>query len=422
MKILIVGGGAREHALGWKFKKDHPAFSLTFMPGNAGTVEIGENSSNGYAPLDLAKKLKPDLVVIGPEAPLAQGLADELKDKGFKAFGPSRAAARLESSKIFAKDFCARNKIPTAKYGVFDRFDEAFGFIRSSPLPLVIKADGLAQGKGVKIVHTLGEAEAALRFFIDEGGLGVAGRRVVIEEFLEGRELSLMAFFDGQSFVYLPPARDYKRLLDADQGPNTGGMGSVAPVMNEPRFWSAVESDITAPWRRALEQEGLLYQGVIYFGLMLTKKGIKVLEFNARFGDPETQVLMPLVQVPLIELMEAVCEGLLGKFPKDILLRSLAVGHKERDAVGVSLASQGYPDHPKTGSVIEGLDLAARRPGVEVFHAGTAKESGRLVSSGGRVLSVVGLGINSREARSRAYGAVSVIKFEGMQYRKDIGM
>ncbi len=421
MKILIIGSGAREHALGWKLKKENPQTSLVFSPGNGGSSQIGENVpfnlEQGDTYSAVASRLKPDFTVVGPEGPLANGIVDDLSALGWRIFGPQRLAAHLESSKIFAKNFCRKNKIPTAKYEVFDQCSHALSALEKMIFPVVVKADGLAQGKGVVICEDKNSAAEALKNFMEQDQLKGAGKKVVVEEFLQGEEISLMAFFDGNQFVYLPPCRDYKKLKDGNLGPNTGGMGSVAPVALDPKFWDSFEKEIAEPFRRGLEREGISYRGVIYFGLMLSPLGIKVLEFNVRFGDPETQSLVALSEVPFFELMHAASEGLLNRFHHFMFLKELE--GRSRQALCVVLASPGYPISPVVGHPIT---LPAWIPSdVCVFHAGTVFENGTLRTSGGRVLSVVGVDSELSLAKEHVYNTVKQIKFDGMQYRSDIG-
>lgn len=422
MRTLIIGSGAREHALGWKLKKDSPGAELGFVPGNGGTSHLGINfpfdPQAGDSYTNAASQFKAEFVVIAPEAPLAEGLADDLESLGFPVFGPKKLAARLEASKIFSKIFMERHKIPTAKYKAFDSLIQAKAYLQESSFPVVIKADGLAQGKGCVVCDDKNQAEQILENFMGQAMLGSAGKRVVIEEFLQGEELTIMAFFDGTQFVFLPPVRDYKRLQDGNQGPNTGGMGSFSPVTVTPTFWNVFNKEIAEPFRRALETEGILYRGLIYFGLMLTPHGLRVLEFNVRFGDPETQAALPLVDVPLLELMQATREGMLLKFHHSILLSQLE--NYPRHSICVVLASEGYPQAPVTGHPIT-LPDSLNDP-VCLFHAGTKKTEHSLVTSGGRVLSVVGFSSNPQEARELAYATIDKIRFEGMQYRKDIAL
>ncbi|MBI2069029.1 MAG: phosphoribosylamine--glycine ligase [Elusimicrobia bacterium] len=419
MKVLIVGSGGREHALGWKIKQESSSTQLIFAPGNAGTELLGTNvkKTDDTSWASLANKLGVEMVIFGPESPLAEGAADDLTQYGFKVFGVGRMAAQLEASKIFAKNFCQRYRIPTAAYKVFDKLGPALDYCEKAPYPLVIKADGLAAGKGSVIAEDWPSAEATLRSFMEEQSLGDAGRRIVVEEFLEGPELSLLAFFDGSQYVLLPPCRDYKRLKDGHEGPNTGGMGVIAPVPVDRMLLPRINEAILEQFRIGLEKEGILFKGVIYFGLMLTPKGPYVLEFNVRFGDPEAQALVPLVDLPYLELMEATHQGMLAKFSHDLFLRELE--NRPRASTCVVMASEGYPQESVTGRPIT-LDSAAAG-GALVFHAGTMKKGDQVLTNGGRVLSVVGTGRSPDEARRMAYGGVAKIKFEGMQFRMDIG-
>ncbi|MEK6543867.1 MAG: phosphoribosylamine--glycine ligase [Elusimicrobiota bacterium] len=423
MKVLIVGSGAREHAIGWKLKADNPGVSLAFAPGNGGTALLGRNLASGMdnaACVQAAKDAKADLVVIGPEGPLAMGLADDLSKQGIKVFGPSRKAAQLETSKLFAKAFMMAHGLPTASFQDFDSFASALAYLKQVDFPVVIKADGLAQGKGVVVARDSKAAEAALRRFMQEDALGTAGRRVVIEEFLKGEELSVLAFFDGENFVFLPPMRDHKALLDGNKGPNTGGMGAVCPVFPDRKLWSSITGELANRLRAGLAKEGIRYQGIVYFGLMLTDKGPKLLEFNARFGDPETQTVLPLCDAPLLELLDATCQGELGRFDPMMFFKTLET--LPRVSVCVVLAAPGYPDKPITGGVITGVK--ANGPfsrGSFVFHAGTKQDSGKLLTAGGRVVSLVSVGADLTRARAGAYALADIVRFEGMQLRRDIG-
>lgn len=419
MKCLIIGSGAREHALGWKILRDTPGSPLFFAPGNGGTQLLGTNFAlnNAVSYEAVVKQVKPDLVVIGPEAPLVDGLTDTLQILGFQVFGVRREAARLEASKVFAKAFMVKHGIPTAKHEAFDHFKHATAYLEKISYPAVIKADGLAQGKGVVIVRNKKEAAATLENFMEKQVLANAGHKVVIEECLQGQELSMLAFFDNEHFVYLPGCRDYKRLKDGDTGPNTGGMGCVAPIEFEGSLWERFEQDIARRFREGLQKEGILYRGLIYFGLMLTAAGPRVLEFNVRFGDPETQALLPLLEAPLTELMQATAEGALNKFDALLFLKSL--GAKFKAGVCVVLASEGYPQAPIKGRKINGLSPSGQ---ALVFHAGTQMTAnGGYVTAGGRVLSVVGVAASLEEARKIAYDDAGAISFEGRQFRKDIG-
>lgn len=360
----------------------------------------------------LVEERRPDLVVVGPEEPLALGLADVLRARGFAVFGPTQGAARIESSKIFAKDLLGRYGIPQPAYRVFEDPEEAVRWVRLQSGPCVVKADGLAAGKGSIVCRDSREAEAAIQALMVEGRLGEAGRRVVIEEYLEGEEASALAFVSGECVVPLPLAQDHKRLLDGDQGPNTGGMGAVAPLRLPTDLEERVVREILEPTARALCAEGTPFCGVLYAGLMLTQQGPKVLEFNARFGDPEAQALLPLLATDLAEVFLAACAGRLEEVP---------VRWTEGSSCCVVLASEGYPEQPVRGRRISGLARLEGRPGVLVFHAGTEERDGALYTAGGRVLSIVGLGDTLSAACEAAYRAVEEVHFEGMHFRRDIG-
>lgn len=415
--VLVVGSGAREHALIWALRQSPSVREVWAAPGNPGIAHLanivdlpvtGVEAIAGWA---AARAI--GLVVVGPEAPLALGLADLLREREIPVFGPTRAAAELEWSKAFAKAFMARHGIPTAAYGTFTEEVPALDYARSTGLPLVVKADGLAAGKGVLICQTLAEAEDAIRAVLVDRAFGDAGSSVVIEEFLDGDELSVIALVDGERLVILPLARDYKRLADGDAGPNTGGMGSFAPVDDlSPGLLATIETTILQPVVDAMRAEGRRYQGALYAGLMLTSDGPKVLEFNCRFGDPETQVILPLLDGDLAETLRQCAEGRLE-------LDSLAV--KPGAAVCVVLAAEGYPERPRSGDAISGI-AGAEAMGALVFHAGTALRDGRLVTSGGRVLSVVATGRELADAASTAYAAVEMIVFPGKQFRHDIAL
>jgi phosphoribosylamine--glycine ligase len=362
---------------------------------------------------DWAEAHQIGLVVVGPEAPLALGLADQLATRAIPVFGPSRAAAELEWSKAFAKDFMRRHGIPTAPYGVFTEIEAAVDFTRTAGGPLVVKADGLAAGKGVLICATQAEAEDAVRSVLVDRAFQAAGDRVVIEAFLEGEELSVIAVVDGERIAVMPPARDYKRLWDGDLGPNTGGMGSYAPVHDlDPEVMARVRESVLEPAIAGLRAEGRPYRGALYAGLMLTAKGPMALEFNCRFGDPETQVILPLLDLDLAELLLACAEG---------RLTTENIPTHPEVAVCVVLAAEGYPERPRAGDSIHGIE-EARQTGALVFHAGTGERDGRLVTNGGRVLSVIGTGADLAAASARAYGAVEMIQFQGMQLRRDVAL
>jgi phosphoribosylamine--glycine ligase len=415
--ILVVGGGAREHALIWKLAQSPSRPLLFAAPGNPGVaalarcLPIGAEDVSGI--VTAARDHAIDLVVIGPEAPLIAGLADQLRAAGIAVFGPSAAAAQLEGSKSFAKELMARAGIPTARYATFEDAAAARAYIERHGAPVVVKADGLAAGKGVMVARTVPEALAVIEDVMERGIFGQAGHRVVLEDYLEGDELSVMALVAGESFHLLPPAQDHKQVYDGDQGPNTGGMGTFAPVpWAGETLLAAVRERVFAPLLRALGHAGLDYRGVIYAGLMITRDGPRVIEFNARFGDPETQVTLPLLEGDFAATCAAVAQG---------TLNSVAVRVAPGAAVGVVLASGGYPGAYTTGYPIAGLD--ALPPGALAFHAGTrATDDGTLVTAGGRVLTLVGLGDDLAGARERAYAAVARVSFAGAHYRHDIGL
>lgn len=416
MKLLLIGGGGREHALAWKLGRDQARPRLFCAPGNAGTAELGENleiaAENVSGLLAWARREKPDLTVVGPEAPLCAGLADEFQAAGLRVFGPSRAAAQLEGSKAFAKDVLRAAGAPTANSALFTDYDRAIAHVRAGSLPVVIKADGLAAGKGVTIAATLEEADCALRDCLVGGVFGKAGRSVLVEEFLEGEELSVLALTDGERFALLPAAQDHKRALDGDQGPNTGGMGAYSPApLASPALLEAARERVFAPVLSELRGRGIVYKGVLYAGLMIARGGLKVLEFNCRFGDPETQAILPRINSDLIPLMEACIDGVLR--PDDLRIRPEA-------CVCVTMAAGGYPGAYRKGDAISGLAEAAGMRDVMVFHAGTKKTGGRVVTAGGRVLGVTALGEALPQAARRAYEAVSAISFAGAHWRNDI--
>ncbi len=416
MNILVVGGGGREHTLVWKLVNDSRRPKVFCAPGNAGTAEIATNVNIGAEDIpglvQWAREYWPDLVVVGPEAPLCEGLVDLLEKEGIKAFGPSKAAAQIEGSKVFAKDVMVAAGVPTARASLFTDADQALDFVRSIGAPLVIKAEGLAAGKGVTVCTTVAEAERAVRESLVDGVFGAAGRRILVEEFLEGEEASIMALTDGKRVVILASAQDHKRAYDNDEGPNTGGMGtySPAPVVTPDRY-PAIERDVFGPTLAELERRGIRYQGVLYAGLMMTSKGAKVLEFNCRFGDPETQVILPRLAGDLVPALEACIDG---------TLRPELVTWREEACVCVVMAAGGYPGTYRKGDEIRGLKQAAVVKDAVVFHAGTALRDGRVVTSGGRVLGVTALGAGLREAVDRAYEAVSCIAFNDAMYRTDI--
>ena len=416
MKVMIIGSGGREHALAWKISQSPQLTRLYLAPGNDGMAALGtlvplkvEDSSGICA---FAQKEKIDLVVIGPEAALAAGVSDALRAAGVAVFGPSQAAAQMETSKTFSKQFMARHQIPTARFVSFSSYRDACDYLPAADYPVVIKASGLAAGKGVILPQSLQESLDALHDIMVGHQFGTAGDEVVIEERLEGEEVSLLAFCDGQTVSVMPPAQDHKRLLDSDQGPNTGGMGTYAPApVITPAQIDEIRRTILQPAVDGLREEGMPYIGVLYAGLILTSQGPKVLEFNARFGDPETQVILPLLESDLLEIMLACSRGELSNTPVQWF-------SDKRAAVCVVLASGGYPQKAQTGFAIEGLDTQPENG--MVFHAGTRLQDGQFVNSGGRVLGVTCWDNDLKRAIKTTYQAVEKISFTGMQYRRDI--
>lgn len=413
MKLLVIGGGGREHALAWKLSQSPRVTSICCAPGNAGTAALGENVPLAITDIDgllaFAQCRKIDLTVVGPDDALAAGIVDRFQAAGLRIFGPSRAAARLEWSKIFTKEFLLRHGIPTAAAGRFERSADALRFCEENKLPLVIKADGLATGKGVFIAEDFRAAEAAIVDLMEAGRFGAAGRRVLVEEFLRGPERSVHALVDGAHACLLPLARDYKRIGDGDTGANTGGMGAVSA--DEPDLAARIEREVLQPTLVGLRQDGIDFHGLLFPGVMLTADGPKVLEFNARFGDPETQALLPRLRGDLLPALEAAIDGRLDR---------LSLEWDPRPSVCVILVSGGYPGAYETGRPISGLDAALPQD-VFVFHAGTASAAdGSVVTSGGRVLGVTALGDSVEEARGRAYAAAEGIRFEGRRFRTDI--
>ncbi len=414
MKILVIGSGAREHAIAWKLGLSPRVDELLIAPGNAGTASLGANLSIDAADIhglaDAAHKNGVDLTVVGPEGPLAAGIVDRFMEEGLVVFGPTQAAARIESSKAFAKDFMQRHHIPCAESVTFDSYAEAHRFVQSREGPVVVKADGLAAGKGVVMAATRDEAISALDASMNRRVFGDAGAVVIIEDLLEGPEVSVFAFTDGRLLSPLVAACDYKRAQDGDRGLNTGGMGSYSP----PEFWTEaladqVEGTIFTPAVHGMAEEGYPYTGVLFGGLMLTRNGPKVIEFNARLGDPEAQVILPRLKSDLADVMLSVAEG-------DLTETQI---HWSNEAyVGVVVASGGYPGGYDTGFPIAGLDSTDEH--ALVFHAGTAVREGEVVTSGGRVLTVVGRGASVAEARERAYDSARHVEFQGAYYRTDI--
>jgi phosphoribosylamine--glycine ligase len=414
MKILVVGSGGREHALAWKLRQSPRVTDLFCAPGNGGTASIATNVAipitDHEALLTFAKRESIDLTVVGPDDALAAGIVDRFEQNGLRIFGPNRSAARLESSKIFAKEFMQRHGIPTAHFGRFNSSAEAQRFSQKLPHPVVVKADGLALGKGVVIARAPQESALAIYRMIDRAQFGAAGKQIIVEEFLEGRECSIHALIDGRTALLFPTAQDHKRVFDGNTGPNTGGMGAFSPAPFDDT--TALRSQVLDPLLAGLREEQIDYRGLIYPGLMITSRGIRVLEFNARFGDPETQALLPRLQSDLLDLLEATI---------DRRLDTVTPRWDERAAVCVVLASGGYPGPYETGRRIDGLDAIAGDDNIRIFHAGTRREAdGSVVTSGGRVLGVTGLGSTLAEARDRAYAAIRELRFEGCHYRSDI--
>lgn len=415
MKVCVIGSGGREHALAWRLSISPSVTKVYAIPGSAAMSDCAELVGIDWERSDhliyFLKDNQVDLVVVGPEAPLVAGLADVLNKAGIPVFGPSKAAAQLEGSKVFAKDLMKKYNIPTAAYGVFHKVDEAKEFIAQTGTPIVVKADGLAAGKGVVVAMTTEEANAAVEDMLSGNRFGNAGSTVVIEEFMEGEEASLLAFVDGKTVVPMIASQDHKRIFDGDKGPNTGGMGTYAPapVLTDALRDEAMKT-ILEPMVEAMQKEGMPYVGCLYAGLMITLQGPKVVEFNARFGDPETQVVLPLLDSDLGQIMMACATG---------TLTTDMVKWKDSSAACVILASKGYPETASKGDIIHG-DIKQYDTTI-VFHSGTKLVGDEYVTNGGRVLGVVGLGKDLRTALDRAYGRIEHIDFEGMQYRTDIG-
>ena len=416
MKLLVIGNGGREHALAWKLAQSSKVETVFVAPGNAGTAiepKLQNIALTAHQDLiDFCRNENIAFTVVGPEAPLAAGVVNDFRAAGLKIFGPTQYAAQLESSKDFAKAFMAKYKIPTAQYQTFGNADAAHDYVNQKGAPIVIKADGLAAGKGVIVAMTLDEAHAAIDDMLLGNKMGNAGARVVIEDFLQGEEASFIVMVDGNHVLPMATSQDHKRLLDDDKGPNTGGMGaySPAPVVT-PDVYERAMNEIILPTVAGMKAEGHEFTGFLYAGLMIDKTGAPyTIEFNCRFGDPETQPIMSRLDSDLVDLVEAAIDGKLD---------SVAAEWNPQTAVGVVLAAQNYPDSPKKGDVIFGLDKANQIG--KVFHAGTAtNEKGEVVTNGGRVLCVVGLGDDVAQAKSKAYEALETIRFDGMQYRKDI--
>lgn len=417
MKVLVVGGGGREHALVWKVSQSPKVTKIYAAPGNAGIAQLAEcvpvKAEDIPGLLAFAKKTGVDLTIVGPEGPLSLGIVDEFAKAGLRIFGPSGKAAIIEGSKQFSKDLMKKYGIPTAEYSVFTARAKAEAYVREKGAPIVVKADGLAAGKGVVVAETIEEALKAVELIMGQKAFGDAGNRVVIEECLRGEEASFMVFSDGKTVVPMASSQDHKRVFDADKGPNTGGMGaySPAPVVTR-KLERQVMDTIMIPTVRAMEKEGRLFKGVLYAGLMIRDDEAKVLEFNARFGDPETQPIMARLETDLITIIEDIIEERLAKTD---------ISWKPASAVCVVMASGGYPGNYEKGREIIGLEQAAKHKNVIVFHSGTAGKNGRIVTDGGRVLGVTGIGPTVAAAIDNTYAAVRDISFEGAHYRRDIG-
>lgn len=416
MKILVIGSGGRENALVWKLNQSEQVEKIYCVPGNGGTELICDNVAvdvrNHVEVVNFCKEKIIDLVVIGPEAPLASGLADDLEKEGINVFGASYAASRLESSKIYAKEVMGRYNIPTAEFRIFQEANKAIQYIETVKLPVVIKANGLAQGKGVIIAETKEEAIKTINDMLCDKIFGSAGDKIIIEECLFGEEASILVLTDGENILPLASSQDHKRIFEGDKGPNTGGMGaySPAPVVDGTLFDEIVEN-VVRPTIEGLKKDGVIYKGVLYAGIMITEDGPKVLEYNVRFGDPETQVILPRMKCDLADILMSVAKGdLSGK----------NIDWDERDCVCVVMASGGYPGEYDRGKEISGIK-EAENEGALVFHAGTNLQNGKVVTSGGRVLNVVGFGNGIADAMKNTYEAVNKISFEGAHYRKDIG-
>jgi phosphoribosylamine--glycine ligase len=418
MKILVIGSGGREHALTWKLRQSPHAERIFCAPGNAGTAEVGENIAIAANDLEglvrFAKENRVDLTVVGPDDPLAAGIVDLFAAQKLRAFGPTKSAARIEASKIFAKELMRAQKIPTAEAQTFSDSSEALCYCEKAKFPVVIKADGLALGKGVIIATDAATAKSTIDEMMNQRRFGEAGQRIVVEEFLRGTECSLHALVDGQNYLLLESARDHKRALDGDQGPNTGGMGAFSPADNwNSKLQSQFEMEIMRPLLGGFLKEGIQFRGLLYPGLIITSDGARVLEFNCRFGDPETQALLPRMKSDLLPLLEATIDGKIA---------ACSIEWDPRAAVTVVLASAGYPGKYEIGKSISGLQEAAKLKDVQIFHAGTKRANGEVKTSGGRVLAVTALGSTIEAARARAYDAVSRIHFENCHYRRDIAL
>jgi len=419
MRILVVGNGGREHALAWKIRQSPLVSELYCAPGNAGIAEIADcvpiDASNIVEVADFAQTVKADLTVVGPELPMVLGIGDEFVRRDLTIFCPSRGAAEIEGSKVFAREFMTRHRIPSPRYEVCGTLDEAEAFVAKAPLgyPFVVKADGLAAGKGTIVAQDAAEAKAAVEAIMAERRFGSAGAKVVMEEFLRGEEVSFLVFSDGSRVVPMASVQDHKRALDGDKGPNTGGMGTVSPTTSiSLDGHKRIMQEIVVPTVAGLAAEGRRFQGVLFAGLMMTDAGPKVLEFNARFGDPETQVIMARMRSDVVPILDQCARASLGE---------VRIEWAKEPAVCVVVASRGYPDTPEIGKAIAGLESLKEWSDVVVYHAATKRQDGQVQTVGGRVLGVTALGANLESAIARAYAAIGKIQFEGMTYRRDIG-
>ena len=417
MDILIIGSGGREHSLVWKIAQSPRVEKIYCAPGNGGISRVAEcmpiQVTDIPALLDLVREKKIALTVVGPEAPLAAGIVDEFGKAGLRIFGPTKAAAELESSKVFAKRIMQKYGVPTGEAEIFDRPQEAIAYIREKGAPLVVKADGLAAGKGVIVCRTVEEAEEAVHLIMKEKAFGEAGNRVIVEECLQGEEASFIALTDGETILPLIPSQDHKPIYDGDKGPNTGGMGAYAPApLVNPEMAATVMEKVFMPTVEGMKEEGRKIRGVLYAGLMITSEGPKVLEFNVRFGDPETQAILPLLGSDLIESLEACLEGNLTR---------VSLKWNRGAAVCVVIASGGYPGSYQKGKEIRGLEDLTGEEDIAVFHAGTVLKEGKVLTAGGRVLGVTGWGDSIKNALEKTYRAAEKIKFKDIYYRKDIG-
>ncbi|SDJ95855.1 phosphoribosylamine--glycine ligase [Natronincola ferrireducens] len=416
MKVLVIGGGGREHTIVWKLRQSPKVTEIYCAPGNPGIDALAKcvdiSSDNIEELVEFSREMSVDLTVVGPEIPLVEGIVDRFKDAGLNIIGPSMAAAQLEGSKAFSKRFMEKYNIPTAAYHEIGSYEEAIEVLKHYSFPVVIKADGLAAGKGVLICEDQVEAEKALQDILIHNIFGTSGSKVVIEEFLEGIETSILCFVDGKAIVPMVSSQDHKRIFDGDKGPNTGGMGTYSPnYVYTDEIASVVETTILKPTLKGIQQENMDYRGILFIGLMITKEGPKVLEYNVRFGDPETQVVLPRLETDLVEIFDAILQQQLS---------NIAIKWNNQAVVCVVLASGGYPDAYEKGKEITGIETVDNN--TMVFHAGTAIKDGKLVTNGGRVLGVTSWGEDIETARNQAYDSVDKIYFHGKNYRKDIAV